>query len=116
MSRSLLAPTPVTAPSRDPATARPLVVRGLSKTFVSGLGLPWSRRTRRRVRAVQDVSFEVPRGSIYGLIGANGSGKSTLIRVLSTLVVADEGEVTIFGYDVERDSMQARQLINIDGT
>jgi ABC-2 type transport system ATP-binding protein len=54
----------------------------------------------------------VPTRSVYGLIGANGSGKSTLIRVLSTLVLADAGEVTVFGFDIERDSMQARQLIN----
>jgi ABC-2 type transport system ATP-binding protein len=50
--------------------------------------------------------------SIFGLIGANGSGKSTLIRILSSLVLADEGNVSVFGFDVERDAMQARQLIN----
>jgi ABC-2 type transport system ATP-binding protein len=67
---------------------------------------------RRRVRAVQDVSFDVARREIFGLIGANGSGKSTLIRILSSLVIADEGEVSVFGYDIERDSLQVRQLIN----
>jgi len=80
----------------------PLDVRGVTKSF----------GRRRRVRAVQDVSFTVERGSIFGLIGANGSGKSTLIRVLSSLVLADEGDVRVFGYDVVRDSMQVRQLIN----
>lgn len=89
---------------------RPLVVRGLSKTFVSRS--PWSKRRRQQVRAIQDVSFDVPPRSVYGLIGANGSGKSTLIRTLSTLVLADAGRVRVFGYDVERQSMQARQLIN----
>jgi ABC-2 type transport system ATP-binding protein len=64
------------------------------------------------VRAVVDVSLEVPRGCIYGLIGANGSGKSTLIRMLSTLVLPDAGRVRVFGHDVEHDSMAARQLIN----
>jgi ABC-2 type transport system ATP-binding protein len=67
---------------------------------------------RRRVRAVQDVSFTVRPGEIFGLIGANGSGKSTLIRILSSLVLADEGTVEVFGYDIERQSMEARQLIN----
>ncbi len=84
-------------------STKPLVVRGVSKTF--------SHR-RRHVRAVQDVSFEVAPGEIFGLIGANGSGKSTLIRILSSLVLADEGEVSVFGYDVVRDSLQVRQLIN----
>src|SRR4051794_9373089 len=84
----------------------PLAVRGLSKSFSSG------RKPRRTIRAVDDVSLDVAPRSIYGLIGANGSGKSTLIRVLSTLVLADAGEVTVFGYDIERQSMEARQLIN----
>jgi ABC-2 type transport system ATP-binding protein len=87
--------------SRDDA----LVVRGITKRFQS-------KHPRRDVHAVSDVSFSIKRGSIFGLIGANGSGKSTLIRILSTLVLADAGTVEIFGYDVERDSMEARQLIN----
>ena len=95
-----------------PAPDRPLEVRGLSKTFTSGFRPPWSRKPPKRVRAVDDVSFSVQPNTIFGLIGANGSGKSTLIRTLSTLVLADAGEVKVFGYDVERDSMEARQLIN----
>jgi ABC-2 type transport system ATP-binding protein len=87
-------------------------VRGLTKSFTSGFRLPGSRRPRRTVRAVQDVSFDVEARVVYGLIGANGSGKSTLIRTLSTLVLADAGDVRVFGYDIERDAMLARGLIN----
>lgn len=94
------------------ASQTPLLVREVSKTFMPTMRLPWSRRARRRVRAVQDVSFHVGRGEIFGLIGANGSGKSTLIRILSSLVLADAGTVSVFGFDIERESMQARQLIN----
>ena len=99
----------MSTPVRDD---RPLVVRGLSKTYTSGHRPPWSKKPRRRVRAIDDVSFTVERNTIFGLIGANGSGKSTLIRTLSTLVLADAGEVLVFGHDVERDSMAVRQLIN----
>jgi ABC-2 type transport system ATP-binding protein len=109
MSRS----TPALAlpePSLDQAL--PLVVRGLTKTFGSGPRVPWTRKPRKRVRALRDVSFQVGAGSIYGLIGANGSGKSTLIRTLSTLVLADAGDVRVFGYDVQQQSMQVRRLIN----
>jgi ABC-2 type transport system ATP-binding protein len=109
MSRSAIAPS---SPAAAVDASRPLVVEHVSKSFTSGVRRPWSNATRRRVSAVADVSLEVPRGSIYGLIGANGSGKSTLIRILSTLVLADQGRVRVFGFDVERDSMQARQLIN----
>jgi len=92
--------------------SRPLVVRHVSKTFTPGFRSPWSKKPPRRVRAVHDVSFEIAPRSIFGLIGANGSGKSTLIRILSSLVLADDGDVRIFGFDIERDSMQVRQLIN----
>jgi ABC-2 type transport system ATP-binding protein len=109
MSRS----TPALAlpePSLDQAL--PLVVRALTKSFYSGTRAPWSTKPRRRVRALQDVSFQVDAGAVYGLIGANGSGKSTLIRTLSTLVLADAGDVRVFGYDVQLHSMQVRRLIN----
>ena len=105
----------VIAPARSepaPDLARPLVVRGLTKTFTSGFRPPWSRKPRPRVRAIRDVSFSVEAGTVYGLIGANGSGKSTLIRALSTLVLADAGEIRVFGYDVVADSMHVRRLIN----
>jgi ABC-2 type transport system ATP-binding protein len=92
--------------------AKPLVVRDVSKAFTSATGVPWRMRARPRIRAVDDVCFDVERGEVFGLIGANGSGKSTLIRILSTLVLADAGRVSVFGYDIERDSMEARQLIN----
>lgn len=100
--------------SRSPVVSPPLPlsVRGLSKTFSPGWRRPGSKKPRRRVRAIDDVSFEVTRGSIFGLIGANGSGKSTLIRTLSTLVLADAGDVEVFGHDVVTESMQARRMIN----
>ena len=93
-------------------TALPLAVRGVSKTFTPGFKLPWSRAEKKTVKAVQDVSFEIRKGEIYGVIGANGSGKSTLIRIISTLVLADQGDVHIFGHDVVKESMEARHLIN----
>jgi ABC-2 type transport system ATP-binding protein len=62
--------------------------------------------------AVDAVSLVVPRGEIYGILGANGSGKSTLIRLFSTLLVPDAGTVTVFGFDVVRDDMAVKRLIN----
>jgi ABC-2 type transport system ATP-binding protein len=107
---SSFARLPVSVPVPDPDHA--LRVRGLTKSFTVGFRMPRSARPRRTIRAVRDVSFDVRARSVYGLIGANGSGKSTLIRMLSTLVLADAGEVLVFGVDVECDSMVARKLIN----
>src|SRR5436309_7248112 len=64
------------------------------------------------VRAVDCVSLSVWRGEIYGLLGANGSGKSTLIRLFSTLLTPDEGTVSIFGLDIDRDELAVKRLIN----
>src|SRR5512132_2980632 len=63
-------------------------------------------------RAVDGVSLRVTRGEIYGLLGANGSGKSTLIRMFSTLLVPDAGEVSVFGLSVDRDENAVKRLIN----
>jgi ABC-2 type transport system ATP-binding protein len=57
------------------------------------------------------VSFEVARGETYGLLGPNASGKSTLIRVLSTLLIPDEGEVRLLGYSLPGDEAEIRRQI-----
>ncbi len=66
----------------------------------------------KRVSAVDDVSFTVTRGEIYGVLGANGSGKSTLIRLISTLLLPDAGTVEVFGLDVVQEAPQVKRLIN----
>ncbi len=64
------------------------------------------------ITAVDDVSFNVKRKEIYGVLGPNGSGKSTLIRILSTLLIPDVGTVTVFGKDTQRDEMAVKRMIN----
>lgn len=71
-----------------------------------------ARRGKEIITAVNDVSFIVQPHEIFGVLGPNGSGKSTLIRLLSTLLLPDEGTITVFGYDVDRDEMQVKRLIN----
>jgi len=66
----------------------------------------------REVVAVRDVSLDVHRGEIYGILGPNGSGKSTLVRLLSTLLIPDEGDVRVFGLDIIRHEMDVKRMIN----
>jgi ABC-2 type transport system ATP-binding protein len=66
----------------------------------------------KRVVAVDNVSLEVRRNEIFGVLGPNGSGKSTLIRLTATLLVPDEGQIEVFGLDVTRHEMQVKRLIN----
>lgn len=95
-----------------------LRVEHVSKRFVKSEGMRLFRRKgdgragKRVVRAVSDVSLRVRRKQIYGVLGSNGSGKSTLIRLISTLLLPDEGKLEVFSYDVERDAAVVRKLIN----
>jgi ABC-2 type transport system ATP-binding protein len=61
--------------------------------------------------ALDDVSFSVAEGETYGLLGPNGSGKSSLIRILSTLLIADSGQVKMGGYSLPEDQEKVRRII-----
>ncbi len=74
--------------------------------------LKYMRAKPTPVRAVNNVSFEVGRGEIFGILGPNGSGKSTLVRLIATLLLPDAGTVTVFGNDVVTDRLAVRRLIN----
>jgi ABC-2 type transport system ATP-binding protein len=54
------------------------------------------------ITAVNDLSFTVQKGDVYGFLGQNGAGKSTTIRMLLTLITPTSGSIEIFGYDLNR--------------
>ena len=64
------------------------------------------------ITAVSSVSVDLKKGEIYGLLGPNGCGKSTLVRIVATLVLPDEGTVTVFGRDVVKEAAVVRRMIN----
>src|SRR5829696_1842823 len=70
------------------------------------------RKRRRRVAALEGVTFTIDRGECVAILGQNGSGKSTLVRLLSTLLLPDGGSATVFGHDAERETRAVRKLIN----
>jgi ABC-2 type transport system ATP-binding protein len=61
--------------------------------------------------AVDDLTLSVPPGETFGLLGPNGAGKTTAVRVLTTLTPVQQGEVSIFGFDAKRDTMDIRYNI-----
>jgi sodium transport system ATP-binding protein len=63
--------------------------------------------------AVDDVSFDVAAGQVFGLLGPNGAGKTTTLRVLATLLRADGGRATIAGHDVQREPEAVRRAIGV---
>ena len=63
--------------------------------------------------AVDDVTFSVQEGEIFGLLGPNGAGKSTLIRMMTTLIPITSGAARIAGHDVQKDPDAARRAIGV---
>ncbi len=87
----------------NPAAAAPAIeVRDLVKRY-----------SKSKTNAVDGVSFEVPRGAIFGLLGPNGAGKTTIIGALTTFIVPTEGSASIMGLEVARDPIGIKQRIAV---
>ncbi len=80
-----------------------VVVSHVSKIFGRG---------KEKFNALDDVSFSIKKGEIFGLLGPNGAGKSTLINILSTALLSDKGKATILGHDVIKDRYQVLEAVN----
>ena len=64
-----------------------------------------------RVKALQDVSFSVGKGEVFGLIGPDGAGKTSMFRILCTLLLADEGTASVDGFDVVKQMTDIRKRV-----
>ena len=65
------------------------------------------------VKAVENLSFSVSAGEVYGLLGPNGAGKTTTLRMLATLIPATSGSASVNGFDVKKQSEEVRQCIGV---
>lgn len=86
----------------DQLHAPAIRVEGLEKSF-------------KDVHVLRGVDLEIARGSILALLGSNGSGKTTTVKILSTLLKADAGTVTVNGYDLATKAAQVRESISLTG-
>ncbi|MFH1523970.1 MAG: ABC transporter ATP-binding protein [Chloroflexota bacterium] len=86
-----------------------VVVENLHKVFYSVEGF-W-RQKRHPVVAVEDISFSIGRGELFGMVGPNGAGKTTTVKMLSTLLLPTGGRASIFGMDVVKETRQVRPRI-----
>ena len=68
-------------------------------------------KSYKKVEALKEVSFEVKPGELFGLIGPDGAGKTTLFRILTTLLLADEGTARVTGFDVVSDYKKIRNSV-----
>lgn len=104
------------ADSLSPAATRTPIIRieGVSKRFPIRRGwvdtILHPRRTEAQT-ALDDITLEIREGEIFGLLGQNGAGKTTLFKILATLVLPDEGNVEVAGYDIVRAGARVRELL-----
>ena len=66
------------------------------------------KKSYDKIIAVNNLTFDVEKGELFGLIGPDGAGKTTLFRILTTLLIADEGSATVDGFDVVSDYKEIR--------
>ena len=89
-----------------------LVVNNLSKTFKLTKKQQKINKTKETIKvAVNDLSFVAYEGEIYGLLGPNGAGKTTTLRMISTLIRPDSGDVLVDGYSVLKNPDEVRSRI-----
>jgi ABC-2 type transport system ATP-binding protein len=81
--------------------------KGVHKTFVSG----WLRK--RKKEALRGVDLSVPEGAFWGLLGPNGAGKTTLLSVIANLLIPEQGEVRVLGWDLRKNAGAVRRRINL---
>lgn len=89
-----------------------LKVENLRKTFpLSAKQRKAEKTASKRKVALDGVSFSAYEGEIFGLLGPNGAGKTTTLRILSTLIKADEGDAFLNGYSVRKEPEKVREQI-----
>lgn len=71
------------------------------------------KKSYGEIKAVDGISFEVKRGSLFAFLGVNGAGKSTTINILCTLLDKDEGDVEILGYNLDHDQKKIREMVGV---
>jgi ABC-2 type transport system ATP-binding protein len=85
-------------------------VSNVTRSYTTELGI--FKKEKKKVDALNGVSFSVKKGEIFGLLGPNGAGKTTMIKILSTMLIPHSGKVAILGIDPSKDHSTLRPKIN----
>jgi ABC-2 type transport system ATP-binding protein len=93
----------------DSTLMNAIEVSHLRRTFKSNIGV--IRRTTKEIVAVDDVSFAIQEGELFGLLGPNGAGKTTTVKMLTTLLIPTAGYASVKGFDVVNQADEVRRRI-----
>ena len=93
-----------------------IVAQDLRKIYITYLRKGLIKKERKEVHALRGVSFSVRRGEVFGLLGPNGAGKTTTVKILSTLLLPDDGKAWVMGHDVVEEAPEVRKLIGVSLT
>ncbi len=83
-----------------------LTVENLTKVFLSS-------KNQKENRALNELSFDVKQGEVFGLLGPNGAGKTTFLNILGGLVTKTNGNINVWGFDIEKNPRQVKASIGI---
>ena len=86
-----------------------IIVQNLQRVFRARIGV--IKRSIKEVMAVEDISFSIKPGELFGLLGPKGAGKTTTVKMLATLLIPTKGTASILGYDVVKDANEVRKHI-----
>ncbi len=89
-----------------------MTTRGLTTLAIDAHGVAKSFGEHR---VLDDVDLTVPENTIFSLLGPNGAGKTTMVRILSTLIAADAGNIRVAGHDVAGEPGAVRAVIGVTG-
>jgi ABC-2 type transport system ATP-binding protein len=84
-------------------------IKHLQRIYRARIGV--IRRSVKEVMAVEDISFDIKSGELFGLLGPNGAGKTTTVKMLATLLIPTKGTAAVLGYDVVKEAKEVRKHI-----
>jgi ABC-2 type transport system ATP-binding protein len=84
-------------------------IEHIRRVFRPSIGV--FRRSHKEIVAVEDISFDIAPGELFGLLGPNGAGKTTMVKLLTTLLLPTSGSARVLGYDVVKDVKQVQKRI-----
>jgi ABC-2 type transport system ATP-binding protein len=100
----------------------PIEIENITKKYrIRGKGYNWKKNLKQLLKiekqdyltALNNISFSIKKGEVFGILGPNGAGKTTLIKILAGLLLPENGKAVINSYDIFKEREKVRTSVNI---